>query len=355
VYGVNYIIQVLMKSKILPITYPSVQTWQWQANMLAILECYAECEAWIYSNLIQLVSNRGNDTCNIISLPDYNCFDYCPFLFVQHIKRELIERFMSNETIVDFFKNAIAEGNYIYGLFDESEFLEEDKPFHHDLFIYGYDDNEERFHVADFTFTGKYSFEKVSYNEIQSAYYGVARADDDFYQGMGGLLLISKKKANYGFDSILVEKTINEYLTSVNSINAYRSIKNPSKWDVYGLDVYTMVSEFWDEVSRKEAQPDFRNLHNIYSSQILMIKRLEYMMENGYLDRNTNMINLYKGVSDKTLILRNRAIYADITNNYDSYKIVSDRLLDIRDEEKSILENVVKNIKTKRVEVEYWR
>lgn len=302
-----------MNSKILPMQYPLVTSWQWQANAFAVLDNYPETEPWIMSHFIQLqlTSNFGSSYVDFYRTPT---FEFCPWLFHQHLKRETVSYF--NADICSFFVDSINMNNYIYGVFDQAYFLQGHDRLPHDLFIYGYDLERQLFHVADFTFTGKYSFAEVAFNQMEKAYHAIQGGDDWLYLGKGGLSLISYNDSlGYEFRLANVIEQLEGFLSGTNSFEKMREMTYRTRPCVFGLEVYDKLIEDLVKINRKEMEADYRPFHVICDHKALMLRRLLFLERNGYLESGTGLYERYRDVENDALLCRNLLIKYTLTND----------------------------------------
>ena len=182
----------MLTELILPVSYPIVTSWQWHSTLFAITSKDIVTQEWIFSNYIQLLGASHGNSIFVDFLTDYNNLERCPTLHRQLIKRETINHDYNN--IIEFIIKAISSGNYVYGVFDSNIYANrnKDKKAPHELFIFGYNIINEVFNVGDFVFQDKYSFEKVSFKNLQLAY-EIITTKDDFLYDVGGIELIKKK------------------------------------------------------------------------------------------------------------------------------------------------------------------
>lgn len=330
-----------MGKKVLPIKYPTITSWQWQAGTFAILEANNKGFDWLYSNYIQLVSNNFSNTFNVDFIPRDNSFLACPLLNVQKIHRKLIREF--NNSTLNFLKTCIDQNNYIYTLLDIGCILK-DRKFSHDVLIYGYDDLEEVMYVADFIFKGKYSFEKVPYLAIINAYDNITD-ENDWLFGTGGVMLISVNNVfTYKFDTKLVKDTLIEYLESTQSMDKYRLYNNPFAGEKYGLQVYDMAINFCHNVQNGKQKPDFRALHNIYDHKVLMLNRLQYMQEHGYLSNCEDVVDKYSKLREQMHTVVMKFIKMAFKKDFNGFNSIVNEISNIKNNERVLISIIIEKI-----------
>lgn len=319
------ILEVKLSKKILPMQYPTVTSWQWQANAFAVLECYPETEPWIMSHFIQLqlTSNPGSSYVDFYRTPT---FEFCPWLFHQHLKRDTVQYF--NPDICSFIADAIHQGSYVYGVFNQAHFLEGHDWLPHDLFIYGYDLERKVFHAADFTFTGKYSFAEVSFGQLEKAYRSIQPWDDWLYLGKGGLSLLSfNASAGYDFNLENVIEQLEGFLTGHNCFEKMREMSYRTRPYVSGLAVYEKLIEDLVRIKAGEHEPDYRPFHVICDHKALMVRRILYLERQGYLEGDSGLAERYRRLGNDALLCRNLLIKYTLSNQP---AIIDKMILNIR-------------------------
>lgn len=335
--------------KLLPMEYPPITSWTWHANLLSVLSNYDCTKGWIYSNYIQLFCYYQGEDLFLDFMPRFTAFTDCPWIYNQFIKRSTISK-LYNGNIVNFLIDQLLEGNYIYGIFDEFPFL--DRFFNnklnkllHELFIYGFDCETQTFDVADFTFKGKYSFEKVTFEQITKAYNNVSQKDDYFYEDRGGLLLASfNSKASYELDTEFIKQTIKEYLNSVNSTENLRMTSNPIRYANFGLSIYDKIAEHFQLLLEGKVRLDLRPLHVLYDHKNLMVNRIEYLISNHLLSEINEIDIGYSSIRDISINLRNCFIKAELKRDKQIIEKVIVDIKDLKDKEKALLEELHKYI-----------
>ncbi|MWC27647.1 hypothetical protein [Paenibacillus sp. MMS18-CY102] len=326
-----------MHSKILPMNYPPVTSWTWHANLLSVITNYEETNDWLYSNYIQLVCEGGS---YIDFFPRATAKQDCPWTYNQIIKRETIE--LLAKDICSFFIESINMDNYIFGVFEQSFFFKGcDTPLPHELFIYGYDLEKRLFYVADFTFKDAYSYETVTFEQLEAAYWGIGEDRDYNFDGRGGIELLSfYSKTHYDFDVYFVAESIKEYIHSTNTSDKYRMFKNSTPGE-YGLNVYTTLGTFLEE------NPDFRDykpLHILFDHKVLMLERIKFMGMHGFLSNSEEIYEQYTAVFENIRNARNLFLKKLFKNS----ATINNRIIEIlhiaQNKEKEVLQLLLDNL-----------
>ncbi|ANY69373.1 hypothetical protein BBD42_24970 [Paenibacillus sp. BIHB 4019] len=329
-----------MVAKVLPMQYPDVTSWQWHANLLAVLSNYPQSTPWIMSNYIQLQMTFDPTASQIefyrAPTVEFGTFPHLsPWIYQQLLKRETV-RLIADDPVT-FFCGCIDRGNYIYTVVEQSVFLDGIDHFQHDTFIYGYDMDEEVFYVADFTFKGKYSFEKVSFAQLRMAYEAVNDEWDWLMGGRGGVALFSFRDARYEFNIELVRRLIQEFLACSSSFSL-----GSDRRCAFGLDVYEALAEDAIKAAAGEWEPDYKPFHVIYDHKKLMLKRIEYMGQYGYLNHYEELYGEYEIIANLAFLARNLVVKARVAGNREFMKKAGTLLGEISDREKKTLTTMLR-------------
>jgi len=319
----------MSNSKMLPVTYPMITSWQWHATLFSILSDDENAKKWIFSNYIQLRCYNieeiftGDDMLFADIMPGSSSLMECPYLKTSLMTKQQIESYCGN--IIDFIIKTIDLDGYIYGVFDEAKILanvDVDYKFPHELFIYGYDIDKEVFYVGDFTFEDKYSYNTVSFEDIRRGYDVITAPDDhmfkDDYKGTRGLYVIFKNTdvMYYDVDTTLIRDTLREYLNSTDTKNHFRMMRNRFSDTTFGVEVYDRVLERINkQLSMEEPDYDIRALHIMYDHKAIMYERLKYLMANGYLNYDEELLDSYGVVVRNVLTARNLLIKISINED----------------------------------------
>ncbi|MBW5449231.1 hypothetical protein GE107_24710 [Cohnella sp. CFH 77786] len=336
-----------MRAKRLPMKYPIVTSWQWQANSFAILANYPQTEPWIMSHFIQLelTMNEGKSFVDFYRTPT---FEFCPWLFHQRLKRETVRYF--NEDICSFIMDCIDMNNYVYGVFVQSFILEIGEFFSHDMFIYGYDEHKRIFHVADFTFkgTGAYSFAEVSFDQLEKAYHDIDESRDWLFTWKGGLSLISfDGRSNYAFNMGHVVEQFQGFLTGSNAFEKSRELTYETPPCVFGLEVYGKLLEDLEKIRAGCMEADYKPFHVIFDHKSLMLERIDYMDRHRYLQEASTIRDQYQSIANDALLARNLIVKYTLSNNGEIIDKVFEKIREIQKSEKEIIERILDRLVAK--------
>lgn len=331
-----------MRSKILPMKYPAVTSWQWQANTFAVLANYPRAKPWIMTHFIplQLTLNEGSSYVDFYRTPT---FEFCPWLLRQHLNRQLVRHF--NKDICTFLMDCIDMNNYIYLLLDQAQFLDIEFSFSHDSFIFGYDEERGIFHIADFTFKGKYSFEEIPFEQMRRAYEGIDDEGDWLYAGKGGLSLLQiNDRAAYDFNLNYVIEQLEDFLNGESPSDKYRELGYTTNPCVWGISVYEELILEMTRIRIGQNAEDGRPFQVIYDHKILMLERIDFMDQAGFLEEGEELKVRYQSIADDALMARNLIVKYSLTKNKDTLNKVEVLIRRIQACEQEAMELMIHNL-----------
>ncbi|MCM1158749.1 MAG: hypothetical protein NC300_07860 [Bacteroidales bacterium] len=340
---------------VLPVKYPAITSWQWHATLFSILGEDENAKKWIYSNYIQLRCyniaeyTTGDEILLCDMMPGSSSLKECPYLIFSLITKPQIESYCGD--VIDFIVKTIDLGGYIYGAFDEARMISNvnvDYKFSHELFIYGYNLEEEIFYVGDFTFKDKYAYNTVTFDAVKRGFEVLSAGEDhvfkDDYKGTRGLYVIQRNTDNkyYDVDSILIKRTLEEYLKGEDTKDHFRMMRNRFDDTVFGVNVYDALQKRVDKQLHEE-EPDFdiRALHIAYDHKVLMSDRLKYLMANEIIPFDQKMLDEYAEVVENMLAARNLLVRISVTGEIEAGERITDYLQKSKETETAILTKVV--------------
>lgn len=340
---------------VLPVKYPVITSWQWHATLFSILGNDENAKKWIYSNYIQLRCynieeyTTGDEILLCDMMPGSSSMKECPYLIFSLITKPQIESYCGD--VIDFIIKTIDLGGYVYGAFDEARMLCDvsvDYKFSHELFIYGYNIEEEIFYVGDFTFKDKYSYSTVTFDAVRRGFNALSAGEDhvfkDDYKGTRGLYVIQKniESKYYDLDTVLIKRTLEEYLKAEDTKDHFRMMRNRFDDTIFGVDVYEELQKRIEKQLHKE-EPDFdiRALHIAYDHKVLMLERLRYLMANEVIPFDQAMLDEYAMVVDDMLTARNLLVRISVTGEIEAGERITGYLKQAKEKEIAILSKVV--------------
>lgn len=313
-------------------------------SLLSILESLPNTEEWIYSNFIMMeafcyVGGYAKGTVELVLDPPYDFSPYCPWFWKSELSAETIHAFDSN--IISFCKKCIDTNNYMLLFVDESKFscIKKNAPLFHDIFIYGYDDDDELFFTADFTFgNGKYQYKNISFSNMQNAYLSAVQSGKNLNDEGFVVLWHLRNDAHYSFDLSHVKDTLTEYLNGYSYINRFVRMYHQAPLNQAGMDVYPFLRQYLQTHGTRKC------LHNLYDHKKLMLERIVFMKRNSYLIDNVAIEEGFQQIVKMASIATNLYIKYEITKDVSILNKISSYLSDIENKERTYLSALVEAI-----------
>lgn len=340
-------IKLYMKEPIIT-CYPN------HANLLSVISQNKDYLPWVYSTYIQLFCDRNDYKKNYLRLDFYtnNILELCPFISHQKISRELLGK-ISNISVAEYIISCLEEGYYCYFLID-TYFIEKygnHNRYHyvHDIFVFGVNLERKVFYAADNFKNGKYSFEEIPIQQIVKGYYELE--NNNLIDWLEGVHLIKYRVKNdyfgltqkYQFD---IEKVVTELEDYINSFQTPKRYANPhEQWIIYaadmafGVDVYETIIQFLEHSN----DYDLRPLYVLSEHKKIMLKRLEYLENSGYLQGDFS--SEFTRIERETMIINNKYLKDRFLGVTIPNKRVIEKLRNIKNQERDILEKVILSIK----------
>ncbi|RAN76592.1 hypothetical protein [Bacillus sp. SRB_331] len=333
--------------KILPInTEINVTCFQFEAFPLTIISNYKESFPWIHSNYIQLAFHK-----DFIEAPvpfKFYLFDYSlvPWLKVQKLDREVYSLF--NEDIVDFIKKAIDLEYYVYLNVDEyfiphrAAYKNYNKS--HDILVFGYNENDLEFSLLGYNEKQLFSKTKVPYDLFRKGFQNLSNIKNDCNQIY---LYRFERNTKYNFRLSVVIDSLKEYLFSKNSAGKFNALAEPENL-VFGIECYNYLVEYLDYERERTSFIDLRYLQKLLEHKLCMLERIEYLEQEGYVEKEHGCSIKYNDVVKKSKSIKLLTMKFNKTYNESTLENIKETLKDIKDLEIEILSKLIEELEYKQ-------
>ena len=297
--------------KILSVHKPPITSYMTHAPVLSILSNDDKYLPWFFLNYIQMrVRDDGIDFYNF-----YTAHYSCPFFDTTYLSRDFISKHIRDKSITEFLIKCIDDGYYVIALIDTSFiklYPSKKAGDTHPIFIYGYDENNKTFNVADFFDRGKYSFEIAPFNEIELAY---INCDNDKHWQKGIHLLGRIEYDKVYFPSNFVD-LLNKYIQGNETSVPYNHL--PNNYVTFGLE--SCYNRAMEEIMKFKSSQYYDNrLFPIFCEHKVVLKMMcEYLSDHGCEEMN-QLREGYNELYEKAFILRNKWIKCNRQQTNDVY------------------------------------
>jgi len=339
--------------EVLPAKYPFIDNYPTHANTLSILLNYEETEDWIYNNFVNIwVMFEKNGQLEKFEHTGTVLYNHCPYLKIYDIPRYIVKK--KYDTFADFIIDSIDNGNYLNVSYDPYfiPHTEAYQSWHqeHSIFVYGYDKESMQFYVADFFKNFKYSYELVSFDQMNEA------MDSSIFEEIDQLFhTLHYQNVQYTFDIHLFLKDLNNYLCSertilnyeISSLNYDEYIRIKDGYVFYGIYCYeALINELRKIEQDENIYIDLRRWHFLHSHKVIATKRLFFLEEKGYIKDINKLLPIFEEIEKECLIMENVLIKVHITKNKGALDRIRKRLEYVREIETIALNELINEIKS---------
>jgi hypothetical protein len=324
-----------LNTKILQMNEPIINTYNIYGSILSMISNDKDIWPWVYNNFVQI---RYVYDWNSYFFDNHHLlFDNCPWLYHYIIPRNIILA-KWNSSIKSFIIDAINNNLYIY-LYVDRYYISKSNAYLkystlHEIFIYGYDIDENIVYVADNLLHGKYIKTKCSFDEIEKGYWSI-NSDNKFFLNIHAFERVEKYDLYFDLSQFITN--IKNYIYSAKSIDV--SFKEKC---IFGMDSIYLIIDLLDKsLVDENVYLDIRAFHLFWEHKLLMELRLKYMVDNSYLINGESFICGYNSLSKQYLIIRNLVLKYNITHKHDILLRISQLLKLGLETERTLLNELI--------------
>lgn len=342
--------------KILPIEpHPMSLVFGHIFNPLTIIEAYDGTKEWLLSNYIQLCAPSeyyiyGEEDIEFLNFYPKYFSDFESFYLRTHNLTDSILD-LSEEDLIDNIIRWIDNDYYIETFVDESllpgTYMHKNRIERiNEQLIYGYDREAEILKITAFDETDHYSPIDVSFSDFVNAFF--AESTERFSresnwisvgQKYGLMLYRFRKDVKYTFDIRSVIIQLDEYVNGKNSALHLKWLNDEKKGFVFGVKVYDALIQ-WISLHETE-YVDHRTLFGLWDHKRIMLERLKYLEDNGYLDKNREYSRAYSEVELMANKARLLVMKYNVVRKKDVLASITALLRDMREKEQEVLNSVL--------------
>lgn len=325
--------------KVLPIADPPIKSYLHHAYALSVLATSESYLPWFHSNYIQWHFKK-NFSDNPFS--DYFNFYYYPFteINIPHLQTLKIDRAVlenKHPIDVDVITGLIDQNYYICTYVDEyyipNRSTYRTQHFKHDILVYGYDRNEQIFHVLGFDQDGQFRGTTVSFGDFMDGHVNGLYPEHWWTSFIFPTRL--NVEAEYSFNLKLVVELLEDYLESKDSSIRLAMQFQPPRDSVFGLACYEYIDKCLERVENGKFFIDYRMPSVLWEHKHCMRLRLDYMHRLGIV--NGDVCLQYAQVEADALRARNFMLKAFVTNELSIIAKVRQLARSVQEKEKKIL------------------
>lgn len=320
-----------MSKKVLPLVTPPVNYLLNHAYVLSVLLNDERAYAWMYSNYIQVYYSKKIDCRFSMNYYLGNMTKYfynIPFLEVRTMDKEFLLKEVKDP--LEFVKHAMEEDYYVMTIADEYHIPGKKKyqkeHFMHLIMFHGYSSEEQCLYSSGYTDMNVFVEQTVSFDDFIKAFLS-AEGDNKGIRDHYVMLLRHQDKNRlkfpqsnynyfeYNFDLDYIKRMLKEYLDSEQTDRKLGMYQNPNQNLSWGITIYENIIQNFDLIlsQPKLKQTEYKAFHGLVEHKDMMINRIKYMGENGYLRNWEDLLSCYEGIEKETKILRNNVLRYDFT------------------------------------------
>lgn len=332
----------MSKKKILHMGEPRIKFNQIETNILSILDDTTEFKCWMNNNFIQLIISE--DSMWGAFLFDNDIIKDCPWLSSAQLDRSLVQ-----DDITKFIKNMIDNNVYIWMNIEVKDIpaYGENMSFH-DIFIYGYDENEEKMYVADFIHGGHYQRFLLSYRQICTAYQGMNRYRDPL-----GIYLIWKKKNicpylnQYTESTKMIREGLKGFLSAKYPFSILKFMEKESQFknSFWGIGIYKGLIKYCTTLQSKATDyPKYKIFDLLYKHKVIMSERIEYIEASYGIKNLESEKELGKLLEKKSLVIRNMFLKYYVSRKMALLESIKKMLVEMESWDRILCKNLLEKI-----------
>lgn len=313
----------MKKIKKLDIVYPSISYSPATAYLFGVLESYRETneniDLWIISNFlnpcidIDLIDpDQPEDPLVYEEFFRKDIWYGCPFISSSSITIDVANHIVEGD-FCKFVVSSIEAGYYVYANINKRYIpnYKSNRNITHNMLIYGYDECNKEVNIADFFRNRVFSFEKCSYENLNSAFKGLQKIwDCEKFSRVE--LFKYNEYANYKFKLHEIKSKLEDYIEGTDLLKRHYYMlfayeyRNQGKiyWGTKYYDALRKMLEENRRYSSKTIQVLVMHKYIIKCGISILIKKEIVDCENLLYDANELM--------KATEILRNRVIKLNI-------------------------------------------
>lgn len=327
----------VVKRKILPITMPTITAYPGRAHLCAILEGNNRYTPWLMENYIQTESlYREIDNDVIFNVDFFNMprFQYsshtsltvqsifCPCISLYAIENSFILNF--SKSYLEWMINVLSKNYYVTTTINEKYInaYGQQKNDLHNILIYGYDIEKKIFNIADFFSSRRYQFKQCTFEEFNQAIKKVK----DFKEDLTTTTWEDIKTTTYfkidesyhpDFHLDLFIAQIKDYLGNTNICkNVFVETNNwnieEARYRKFGNLHFDNLKKYIGRCCEKNIVPNVMPIHIIYEHKLSISQRINFLLDNGYINNNDTW-EMYQKVVKNCLLIRNKILRSHVT------------------------------------------
>lgn len=329
--------------KELPLAISPINGLQYIANPLTIILNDDDAWAWFFSDYVQLIWYKKEKLLSFYNKYVNEIPTCIPGLEFQCLDKKFA---INNLNIIQFIIDSIDGGWYVFSSYDEQYIpntygYSKNKSWYHDFMLHGYDLDKKELFFTVYTQRGKYERNVVKIEDFMKGFLNSQSDNFDFNRIN---LFRRKKEYTYSFNEEELEKQIECYMEA-KCVDSKYTVPYWHEEKVYGVEIYNYVISIFQ--NEEYLIRDKRMLYIFWEHKRCMQMRIEYMINQGIIEKNDVLLSLFRIVEKKAEQLKLLQLKMCMVNDFSISIRIANGLKDLRDlEQKSMCQllNVLKKI-----------
>lgn len=345
------------RSVMLPFEMPQAYGFLGHAYVLGILQPFEYAQPWIHTSYIQLFIAKHylNDfgEYRLDFYPDLMiAYGNMPWLIYRQFDKVLlkrlgvdIHRYLITQLELEFYVVTYVDEYYIH-----NSICYQQNHFGHDIFIYGYDLDRRIYNVAIFDKNRQFSMQEVTFDQFEQAYLSELPNSQSLISSCKRLAPEDYERAKYGagmarfeFDLELMIGVLQDYLDGRNSTERLKLQQHPME-GYFGIEIYSKLQEFVTRVIEGANNFDVRPLHILWEHKKMMISRIKYLQQQGYLHEETSLLAEYERLEKKAYTQRNLMLKSVMSGNRSILQPLISSLEDMKNKEIALITQLIEEL-----------
>ncbi len=236
----------------------------------------------------------------------------------------------TREDIIDRIVRWIDNGVYVYGVFNEM-YIPHKKAygvqnFNHGYLIYGYDNAEKIFFAIGYTDNQKFEKYTIAYDDYFNS---IEHIDNPSFSSK-----YLDRNREYKFDLYKMYWELQDYLRSEYTVNNQQN-KQPD--EIYGVDANWVFQRYVLNIKKYCGYLDPRHSRLFFENKEFMLKRLQYIHQNGFVNDYTEQ---YSSIVEESKKVHLHFLKYKLKPDEKTLHSISDMLIRINNADFSILSEV---------------
>ncbi len=276
-----------LKEIVLPIeTKPAIVSRNIHAIHLSIIQkCDEQGINYVYNNYIQLMFKTESD--GHITF-DYTFPRYKNLSTFRTCSVDKPTFTINSINIKDFIIRGLLCKKYIITSVDEyyipSRLAYKHHHFGHDILLYGYNADENIFHIMGYTDSGHYNPSTINCDEFVIAYL-------NSYGNKTINLMETVSYYHHRIEKNLIIASLEDYINSDDKSRLFDKSKWLEEGETYGIETIDNIKSYLDDVANDSVYFDKRVIYTLMEHKRVMMERYDHLLNSGVISEDDTLKN----------------------------------------------------------------